>query len=55
MTNIAKAQARGEYKGRPKTVDDKKVRELKAAGMGATDIAKALGIGRATVYKSLQG
>ncbi len=52
---IAKAKARGEYKGRPKTVDDAKVKELKAAGMGATAIAKALGIGRATVYKSLQG
>lgn len=51
---IAKAKADGRYKGRPKTVDDAKVKELKEAGMGATAIAKALGIGRATVYKSLQ-
>lgn len=50
---IAKAKAKGMYKGRPKTVDDAKVRELKEAGMGATAIAKELGIGRATVYKSL--
>lgn len=50
---IAKAKARGDYKGRPKTVDDTKVKELKASGMGATAIAKELGIGRATVYKSL--
>jgi predicted transcriptional regulator len=37
---------------------DVKVRELKARearGMGATAIAKVLGIGRATVYKSLNG
>jgi DNA invertase Pin-like site-specific DNA recombinase len=46
-------QGQGEYQGRPKTVDDAKVRELKESGMGATAIAKELGIGRATVYKSL--
>jgi DNA invertase Pin-like site-specific DNA recombinase len=46
-------QGQGEYKGRPKAVDDAKVKELKAAGMGATDIARALGIGGATAYKSL--
>jgi DNA invertase Pin-like site-specific DNA recombinase len=46
---------RGAYNGRPKTVDDAKVKELKATGMGATAIAKELGIGRATVNKSLQG
>ncbi|WP_083902934.1 helix-turn-helix domain-containing protein [Octadecabacter antarcticus] len=46
--------AKGLYKGRPKTVDDAKVKGLRAAGMGATAIAKELGIGRATVYKSLK-
>ena len=51
---IAKAKAKGLYKGRPKTVDDAKVKELKDAGMGATAIAKELGIGRATVYKALK-
>jgi DNA invertase Pin-like site-specific DNA recombinase len=51
MTNIAKAKARGACNGRPKTVDDAKVKGLKEAGMGATAIAKELGIGRATVYK----
>jgi DNA invertase Pin-like site-specific DNA recombinase len=51
---IAKAKAKGLYKGRPKAVDDAKVKELKATGMGATAIAKALGIGRATVYKCLK-
>lgn len=51
---IAKAKAKGLYKGRPKTVDDRKVKELKLSGMGATAIARKLGIGRATVYKSLK-
>ena len=51
---IAKAKAKGKYKGRPKVVDDQKIRELKLAGMGATAIARELGIGRATVYKSLK-
>jgi DNA invertase Pin-like site-specific DNA recombinase len=50
---IAKAKAKGMYKGRPKTVDDAKVKELSLSGMGATAIATELGIGRATVYKSL--
>ncbi len=51
---IAKAKAKGLYKGRPKTVDDTKVLALKKAGLGATAIARELGIGRATVYKSLK-
>lgn len=51
---IAKAKAKGLYKGRPKVVDDTKVKELHQSGMGATAIAKHLGIGRATVYKSLR-
>ena len=50
---IAKAKARGEYKGRPITVDHAKVREMKAEGLGASAIAKQLNIGRATVYKIL--
>lgn len=41
----------GPYKGRPKTVDGAKVKQLKAAGMSATAIAKGLGVGQATVYK----
>jgi DNA invertase Pin-like site-specific DNA recombinase len=30
------------------------VREMKAQGIGATEIAKALGIGRASVYRVLE-
>ena len=40
----------GVYKGRPASIDAARVRELKAEGLGPCKIAKALGIGRASVY-----
>ncbi|WP_422135209.1 recombinase family protein [Endozoicomonas sp. ALD040] len=51
---IAKAKAKGVYKGRKQSVDRDRVRELKAGGMGATAIAKELGIARKTVYRVLE-
>lgn len=53
LEGIAKAKAAGVYKGRPATIDVTKVRELKAQGMGASEISKALKIGRASVYRAL--
>ena len=53
MEGIAKAKARGVYKGRKRSVDVEKVRALKAAGLGAVAIARELGIGRASVYRAL--
>jgi len=53
LEGIAKAKAAGVYKGRPASIDTARVRELKAGGMGATEIAKALKIGRASVYRVL--
>src|ERR1700682_2634130 len=53
LEGIAKAKAEGVYKGRPASIDPTKVRDLKAQGLGATDIAKALNIGRASVYRVL--
>ena len=50
---IAKAKAAGVYKGRPPSIDASKVRELKKKGLGASEIAKALKIGRASVYRAL--
>jgi hypothetical protein len=41
LEGIAKAKAAGVYKGRPASIDVTKVRELKALGMGASEIAKA--------------
>lgn len=55
MEGIAKAKAAGVYKGRPATIDPEAIRKLKDAGKGATEIAKTLGIGRASVYRVLEG
>ncbi|MGH1354849.1 MAG: helix-turn-helix domain-containing protein [Thalassovita sp.] len=51
---IAKAKLKGLYKGRPKTVDEKKILEMRQAGIGASAIAREFGTGRSTVYKALQ-
>ena len=54
---IAKAKAAGKYKGRKPTAmakaDD--VKRLQAEGIGATEIARRLNIGRASVYRILGG
>jgi DNA invertase Pin-like site-specific DNA recombinase len=53
MEGISAAKARGVYKGRPPSIDAAKVAALKAEGLGATEIAKRLGVGRASVYRVL--
>src|SRR5215475_6990551 len=53
LEGIAKAKAAGRYKGRPVTIDAAKVQTLKAQGMKPSAIAKALNIGRASVYRAL--
>lgn len=55
LEGIAAAKAAGVYKGRPATIDAAKVTSLKADGLGATEIAKRLGVGRASVYRVLNG
>ncbi len=52
---IAKAKAEGKYKGRAPTARAKadEVLRLHKAGVGATEISKQLGIGRASVYRLL--
>ena len=42
-------------KGRKPSVDVEKVKELRDSGLGASAIAKEMGIGRASVYRALQG
>ena len=45
------AKAKGIKFGRKRVIDRKKVRLLFKEGIGATKIAKEMGIGRSTVYK----
>lgn len=53
---IAKAKALGKYKGRKPTAmaRSKEVLALHEEGVGATEIAKRLGIGRASVYRIIK-
>ena len=53
MEGIAAAKLKGVYKGRPASIDAAKVAALKAEGLGATEIAKRLKVGRAAVYRVL--
>ena len=54
LEGIAKAKAEGKYKGRPASINAAKVRAMKAEGLGASEIAKALKIGRASVYRLME-
>jgi DNA invertase Pin-like site-specific DNA recombinase len=53
---IAAAKAAGKYKGRAPTAkaQSETVTQLRDEGVGATEIARRLGIGRASVYRILQ-
>jgi DNA invertase Pin-like site-specific DNA recombinase len=53
---LAAAAANGRKGGRPRKVDDAvaaKARSMREKGINATDIAKILGVSRATVYRYL--
>src|SRR6478752_6332711 len=53
---LAAAAANGRKGGRPRKIDDAdaaKARQLREKGIAATDIAKMLGVSRATVYRYL--
>lgn len=52
---IARAKAAGKYKGRAPTARQHRdtIKQLDADGIGASDIARRLGIGRSTVYRLL--
>jgi Helix-turn-helix domain of resolvase len=53
LEGIAKAKAQGVYKGRKASIDPARVKQLKADGLGPTEIARTLKIGRASVYRVL--
>ena len=50
---IARAKARGVYKGRKKTIDENRIRNMKAEGHSVTEIAELVGVSRMTVYRTL--
>ncbi len=50
---IEKAKAAGAYRGRKPSIDIARVKELYSAGLGPTQIALQLQIGRASVYRVL--
>jgi Helix-turn-helix domain of resolvase len=55
LVGIAKAKSEGKYKGRAPTARAKadKVKQLKAAGVGPSHIARQLGISRTSVFRIL--
>ena len=53
MEGIVKAKKAGVYRGRKATIDAGKVRAMKEQGKGPSEIARTLGIGRASVYRVL--
>jgi DNA invertase Pin-like site-specific DNA recombinase len=48
------AKAKGVKFGRKSTIDREKVKALRKEGLGATNIARQMNIGRSTVYKILK-
>ncbi|AZC51667.1 RlgA [Pseudomonas chlororaphis subsp. piscium] len=54
LEGIADAKARGVYRGRKPSIDPAEVQRLRAEEkLGATEIARRLGVGRASVYRVL--
>jgi DNA invertase Pin-like site-specific DNA recombinase len=55
LVGIAKAKAEGKYKGRAPTarMHAEKVRQLKAAGVRPSEIARQIGISRTSVFRIL--
>lgn len=54
MAGITRAKSEGKYNGRKPTIPRERVRALHKQGLGASAIAKELGIGRASVYRLLK-
>jgi DNA invertase Pin-like site-specific DNA recombinase len=55
MEGIAAAKKAGVYRGRKPSIKPEAVAKLREEGLGATEISKRLGIGRASVYRVLEG
>ena len=55
LEGVAKAKAAGVYTGRKPSVPVEEVRRMKAEGVKPVEIARQLGIARASVYRALEG
>lgn len=54
LEGISAAKARGVYHGRKRSVDSAEIKRLRVEDkLGATEIARRLGVGRASVYRAL--
>ena len=55
LVGIAEAKVEGKYKGRAPTAraQGEKVRQLKQAGVGPSEIARQVGISRTSVFRIL--
>lgn len=53
MEGIAEAKLAGRYKGRRPAIDPVEVQRLIAGGVGPSEVARRLKIGRASVYRAL--
>jgi DNA invertase Pin-like site-specific DNA recombinase len=53
LEGIQRAKAAGVYQGRKRSIDTDEVRRLKEEGLTPSNIAKKMGIGRASVYRHL--
>jgi DNA invertase Pin-like site-specific DNA recombinase len=54
MEGIANAKAQGVCRGRKPSIDPAQVSSLLSQGLGATEIAQRLKIGRASVYRVIR-
>lgn len=54
LLGIQRAKEKGVYKGGKKKIDVARIKELKSEGLGATAIAKEMGIHRDSVYRLLK-
>lgn len=52
---IAKAKAKGVYKGRKATIDRDRIKQLSEEGLSTYKIAEVMGISRMTVHRTLNG
>ena len=53
-SGVQRAKALGKYKGGKSKIDIEQIKKLKAEGLGATAIAKQMGIHRDSVYRLLK-